>query len=64
MTIACNAPDTAIGVRGWLEQLRLDGTRRGCPQVKTPAASRRCAAPVEARRDYVFGATSAPEAAS
>jgi hypothetical protein len=63
MTIAYNAPDTAIGARGWLEQL-LDGTRRGCPQVKTPAASRRCAAPVEARRNDVFGATSGPEAVS
>jgi hypothetical protein len=64
MTIAYNAPDIAAGARGWLEQLRLDGTRRGCPQVKTPAASRRCAAPVEVRRDDVFGATSGPEAAS
>jgi len=64
MTIACNAPDIAIGARGWLEQLRLDGTSRGCPQVKTPGARRRCTAPVEARGDDVFGATSGPEAAS
>jgi hypothetical protein len=63
MTIACNAPDIAIGARLWLEQLRLDGTHRGCPQVKLPAAWRRCTAPIEARRDDVFGA-SGPEAAS
>jgi hypothetical protein len=64
MAIACNAPDIAIGGRLWLEQLRLDRTHRGCPQARTTAAWGRGAAPVEARRDDVFGATSGPEATS